>query len=146
MIVFNIAEHGKAIAKVSGYKHYTQDCPVISRVNDRYELLGGVIFPEFTGSSIEMHVAGFTPKWGSPDMLWVCFHYPFEQLGCKRILAFVPGDNLKALAFDHKLGFVTEAIIPDVYPKADLHVLSMTREQCRWLKIRPRILKDNGCG
>lgn len=146
MIVFNIVEHGKAIAKASGYKSYSQSIPVISRVNEKHELLGGVIFPNFTGSSIEMHVAGFTPTWLSRDFLWCVFHYPFVQLGCRRVFGLVPGDNLRALTFDLKLGFVTEAVIPDVYPDADLHILSMTREQCRWLKVKPRTLEDNADG
>lgn len=143
MIVFNIDEHGKAIAKASGYKFYFRGVPVISRINNEYELLGGVIYTKYTGSSVEMHVAGFTPTWLSRDFLWCAFHYPFEQLGCRRVFALVPSDNLHALTFDTKLGFTPEAVIPDVYPHADLHILSMTRDQCRWLKLQPKALKDN---
>ena len=69
-------------------------------------------------------------------MLWITFDYPFNQLGVKKLIGQVPSSNLKALEFDKKLGFKEEARISDVFPDGDLIVLSMRREDCRWLKIR----------
>lgn len=101
-------------------------------------LLGGVIFQGYTGASIEMHVAGFDPFWLSRDMLWAVFAYPFIQLRCLKVIGRVKQTNSKALEFDLKLGFKEEARISDVYPDGDLFILTMRREDCRWLKLSPR--------
>jgi len=103
-------------------------------------LLGGVIYNGYTGASINIHMAGFTPRWASRDMLWICFDYPFNQLGCKKIFAQIPAQNTRAVKIDLKLGFTFEVLIKDVFVGDDLVVLSMTREDCRWLDLKPRNL------
>jgi hypothetical protein len=40
---------------------------------------------------------------------------------------------LKALDFNRKLGFIEEARIAGVFRDADLVIMSMRREDCRWL-------------
>jgi RimJ/RimL family protein N-acetyltransferase len=104
----------------------------IVRVEDG-RLLGGVIYQGYTGASIRMHAAGFVPRWVDKDMLWMAFHYPFEQLGCGKVLGFVHSTNLKALDFNRKLGFKEEARITGVFRDADLVIMTMRREDCRWL-------------
>lgn len=97
------------------------------------KLLGGVIYQGFTGASIRMHVAGFAPRWIDRDMLWMAFHYPFDQLGVRKVLGFIHSTNLKALDFNRKLGFKEEARIAGVFRDADLVIMTMRREDCRWL-------------
>ena len=142
MIVFNNADHGHKIAKAAGtaFNAYSDVC--ISRVEGD-ELWGGVTYTAYTGTSMGLHVAGFRPDWVCRDMIWVCFNYPFEQLGCSKLFGQVPASNLKALEFDLKLGFIEEARIKDVFPDGDLIVLAMKREDCRWLKLKPRSLKEH---
>lgn len=115
---------------------------VIARVEDE-KLLGGVILRDWTGASILMHVAGFTPNWLNRDFLWTCFHYPFVQLGCKKVLALVSSGNLHAIDFDKRIGFKEEYRIKDADPLGDLVLMSMRPEECRWLNITPRGLKSN---
>jgi RimJ/RimL family protein N-acetyltransferase len=110
---------------------------VVARVDDE-KLLGGVIYQAFTGVSISAHIASFDKHWLCRDLLWTMFHYPFVQLGCLKILASVPSSNLISIAFCGKLGFTTEARVSDVYPGADLLLLSMRREDCRWLALIPK--------
>lgn len=110
----------------------------VARVKDG-KLLGGVIFQGYTGASVELHVAGFHPRWLTRDFLWVAFAYPFIQLNCKKIIGRVVESNRRALEFDLKLGFTEEARVKDVYPDSgDLIILTMRREQCRWLNLSPR--------
>jgi RimJ/RimL family protein N-acetyltransferase len=126
-------EHARAIAKAAGC-FFNPECDhVISREEDG-KLLGGVIFTGYTGASIGIHTASFDPRWINKDMLWITFDYPFNQLGVKKLFGQVPSGNLRALEFDLKLGFIEEARIPEVFPGEDLVVLSMRREDCRWLK------------
>jgi len=137
VIQFGNFDHAEQIAKAARI-YFNPLCDVcISRSKDD-KLLGGVIFQQFTGMSITIHVAAFDPHWINPDMLWITFHYPFEQLKVKKIFGQVPQDNSRALEFDRKLGFKIETIIRDVYPDGDMVLLSMYREDCRWLRLKPR--------
>jgi RimJ/RimL family protein N-acetyltransferase len=109
----------------------------IARIRDD-KLMGGILYTGYTGRSVEMHVAGFDPRWINKDILWMAFDYPFNQLEVLKVLGRVSSGNSRALDFDYKLGFVLEAVIKDVYPDGDLLVLSMYSDQCRWLKLKPR--------
>lgn len=145
MIRFNHAPDGYAIeSKILGEDKVITTVSfnpvadvVIARVEDE-KLLGGVILRDWNGASILMHVAGFDPHWLTRDFLWICFHYPFVQLGCKKVLALVSSGNLHAIDFDKRIGFKEECRIKDADPGGDLVVLSMRREECRWLNIKPK--------
>lgn len=133
MIVANNLEHARAIAKAAGC-YFNPECDhCISNEKDG-RLLGGVIFQGYKRASIGIHAAGFDTHWLDRDMIWIAFAYPFDQLGVTKLFGQIPSDNRKALDFNRKLGFIEEVRISGVYPDADLIVMSMTREQCRWLK------------
>ena len=140
MIQMNNEDHGHVIAESAGVIFNPAADVVISHLDKGGELTGGVIYNGYTRASINMHVAAFSPRWGSRDMLWVCFDYPFNQLGCRKVFGQVPSKNDHALEFNLKLGFKIEALIPDVFPEDDLIVVSMSREDCRWLNLKPRTL------
>lgn len=136
MIRFNHAEDGHAIAAAAGCTFNAAVDVVIARFEKK--LLGGVIYQNYTGTSINCHMAGFEPNWINKDLLWICFDYPFNQLGCKYMFGQVPSCNSKALDFDTKLGFTELTRIPGVFPNGELVVLRMAREDCRYLRLRPR--------
>ena len=98
------------------------------------ELIAGVLFDEYNGRSIHMHVAAIGKRWLTREYLHFCFRYPFTQLGVNKIIGTVDSTNAQALAFDRHLGFVNEAIIYDAGKQGDIIVLTMTRGQCRFLK------------
>lgn len=137
MIVFNDPGYADRIAAAAGAQFNMRFDQCIARVMDG-ELAGGVIYSGYTKKSISMHVAGFRDDWINRDMLWICFDYPFMQLGCEVLFGQVPSDNLRALEFDMKLGFKIRARIEDVFPDADLFVLAMRKDECRWLGLKPR--------
>jgi RimJ/RimL family protein N-acetyltransferase len=141
VICVNNEEHGRAIAQAAGCSFYPGINEVISR-EEGGRLLGGVIYQDYNDRSISAHIAGFGPNWISPDLLWAMFHYPFVQLGCKKIIGFVPSYNHRALAFDYKLGFKYVTKVPGVFDDGDLIVLVMERDECRWLRLRPRHLEE----
>jgi hypothetical protein len=142
MIVFNNEEHGRAIAKAAGCNFNPECDRSISRVSDEDgELLGGVIYQSFTGESIAMHVAGFDDRWINRDLVWVCFHYPFVQLGVKRIFGQVPESNKQALEFDLRLGFRFLVKVDGVFRDGGVIVLVLERDDCQWLNYKPRRLK-----
>ena len=101
-------------------------------------LIAGVLYDNCTGRSIQMHVAG-VGNWLSREYLRVCFDYPFRQLGVKKLIGLVDSTNTPALKFDKHLGFVEEAVIRDAGKYGDLHILTMTRDQCRYLRVENEI-------
>lgn len=140
MITFNNAEHGHILARSAGcYFNPVSDTCISRCVND--ELLGGVIYTNYTRESIAMHVASFHDKWVTRDLIWVCFHYPFVQLGVKRIFGQVPETNTKALHFDLRFGFSILTKIDGVFPDGGMYVVKLERDECRWLDMKPRFLK-----
>lgn len=136
MLEFNNPEHGRIIAAGAGVQFNSAVDIVIANVRNKV-MTGGVIYNGYTGASINLHSYGIDPNWASRDMLWITFHYPFVQLGCRKLFGQIPANNSHALDFDLKLGFKIEARIKDVFPDEDLIVVSMVREDCRWLKLKP---------
>lgn len=137
IIVSGNRDYGFRIAGAAG----TSFNPIIDQCLAREQdgvLLGGVVYQGYTGASIQMHMAGFARNWANRDMLWVAFDYPFNQLGCGKVFGQVPESNVKALEIDLKLGFKIVAKVEDVFPDGACLVLALAREDCRWLKLRPR--------
>lgn len=106
--------------------------------------LGVVLYDDFNGANINMHVAGITGRWLSKTFLWMAFDYPFNQLGCRRVTGLVPSSNADARRFDEHLGFRLEATLKDAHPDGDLLVYAMHREDCRWLNLKVPGVIGNG--
>ena len=140
-ILFNVKEHGIMIAKAIPRCFDIVNDIVISNVSADGKLLGGVTFDGFVGNCIFIHQAGFDKHWLSKDMLFCAFDYPFNRLGVGKVAATISSGATELLAFNARLGFIEECRIKDAYPDGDMVVLSMTREQCPWLKIKPSTFK-----
>lgn len=96
-------------------------------------LVAGVMFDNFNGRSIAMHVAGQGMHWFRPEFAQACFGYAFGQLGVRKVLGMVDSENAAARRFDEHLGFVLEHAVANAGKHGDLLIYSMTPEQCRWL-------------
>ena len=137
VVEFNNIAHGHAIASAAGTSYNPLSDIVIARVVNG-KLLGGCVYQNHTEYSIGIHTAGFAPRWISRDLLWICFHYPFVQLGCEYIFGLVPAFNLKAIEFNRKMGFTEVARIEHVFREGDMVVMRMHRDECRHLLPRKR--------
>lgn len=137
-IVVNDLEDGDEIALLAGTDFNSKVDISICRYKEGRRL-GGVIYQNFTGESIAMHSASWDPHWINRDMMFVCFDYPFNQLGVKRIFGQVPEDNWHAYMFNTKLGFKQIARIEGVYRhNIACIVMCLERDDCRMLKVKPR--------
>ena len=97
--------------------------------------LWAVIYDHYEkGGSIQVHIAIDNPKHVTRRAIEHVFEYPFCQLGVKKVLGIVNSQNHRALTFDLRLGFQIEHIVKDAYDRGDMYILSMTQEQCRWLR------------
>ncbi len=96
------------------------------------ELIAGVIYEGFNGHNIWMHCA--IPGRMTRDFLHQCFHYPFIELGCKRVSGYVEASNAKARRFDEHLGFKPEARLRGAASDGgDVILYAMTRKGCRYV-------------
>lgn len=138
MIHINNLDHADPIAQAAGVLFNMRYDHVMSRTVDG-ELVGGVVFNGWSpGGSVNAHMAGFRSGWATLELTRTVFQYCFNQLKVKKVFALVPSDNLKALEINRRMGFKDELVVPDVFADADLMVLSMRREQCRWLNRTTR--------
>jgi RimJ/RimL family protein N-acetyltransferase len=96
------------------------------------------------GGSVLCHMAGWSPRWMTRELLYVGFDYPFNALRVKTLYATVPADNTRALKINRRWGFKDVVTLPDVYPDGDMVILGMRREDCRFLGIGPpaRVLEE----
>src|SRR4029077_5765311 len=142
-IRFNEPSDGRAIAALTGADFNPEVNISICRVRDG-ERLGGVIYTGYTEESICMHQASWTPRWANRDLLFVVFDYPFNQLGVKRIFGQVPEDNKQAMKLNLHLGFKIIARIEGVFKdNITCLVVRMERDECRFLRIKPRHIRSN---
>ena len=98
------------------------------------ELVAGVLYDNFVGRCISMHVAAKGKNWLNKAFIFTCFDYPFNQLKCAKVLGLVPASNAVARRFDEHLGFSLEHVITDGAKDGDLCIYSMTRDACRYLR------------
>lgn len=98
------------------------------------EVIAAVVFDEFNGTNIIMHVAG-TPgtPWLTRWFLHESFKYPFVTLGAKRITVWIDEMNAASIRFVEHLGFKREAILERAGPTGkDLIIYRMFRDECRY--------------
>jgi RimJ/RimL family protein N-acetyltransferase len=99
------------------------------------EVIAACLFHEHNGSNLFMHIAG-TPgtNWLTRDMLWNCFHYPFVQLGCKRVTGWIEADNVRSRRFAERTGWTNEARLEKAgRDGVDVIIYRMFREDCRYV-------------
>lgn len=96
-------------------------------------LIAGVVYNDFNGVNMNMHVAAEGSQWLTREFLWTCFDYPFNQAKVNRVTGLVGEGNSAAREFDEHLGFILEARLKDAHPTGDLLVYKMLKKDCRWI-------------
>ena len=133
MFGFNLSEPSQIIGDACGHPFNPMQDQSIAHLGPKGTVLGGIIFSDYCIASVQIHCAGFTRGWLNRTMLALAFDYPFTQLKCNKLVALVKSSNQKALALDLNLGFTHEATVSDIYPDADLFILTMQKKSCRYL-------------
>lgn len=120
-------DHGVTVPVISGMKG-------LGLERDG-ELVAGVLYEGYTHHNIWMHVAGKPgSRWMTREYLRYCFHYPFVELGCRRVSGWVEASNEAARRFDEHLGFKEEARLKGAARDGgDVILYVMWREDCRYV-------------
>lgn len=114
-------------------KFYGSDAQFVGLMEDG-KILAVVAYNYFNGASVHVHIAAEGTDWLNMGFRWYCFHYPFNELGVKKIISPTSSTNKKALRFAKHLGFKKEATIKDAHPDGDIILLTMTPEECKYLE------------
>ena len=126
---------GAWVAEQCGFEFIPERMTAIGLVEGD-KILGGVVFYDYSGTNIWMHVASAPGcAWrGARDFLKEVFKYVFIQCGCLRCSGWVPASNQAALRLDIKLGFTHEHTMINGQAGDDLLLMGMKREHCRWIE------------
>ena len=125
----------------------------IGQIDGLGNLVGGVVFENFTERDIHLHVAGSGKRWLTRRFLGECFRYVFQNLGCRRCTVAIAASNAASIRFcaglevieddglclrdiGGGLGFRYEGVLRAMLPDdEDLYIFGMLREECRWLSV-----------
>lgn len=97
------------------------------------EIVAGVIYENWNHASVVCHIAVATM---TPVFVAAIFHYPFEVLGVRKIIAPVSSANRSSIRFVEKAGFTLEGCLRDTDPQGDSLLYTMAKAECRFLDAR----------
>ena len=127
-------------ARVWAYVHQQIPVPIVAGMKGLGlerdgELVAGVLYEGWNGVNVWMHVAAAPGRrWMNKEFLRYCFHYPFNELGCRRVSGSVDASNEEARRFDEHLGFKQEAVLHGAAADGgDVILYVMRREDCRYV-------------
>jgi RimJ/RimL family protein N-acetyltransferase len=127
------------------YQFVTQHFPLVRSAGQQGiglqkdgELIAGVIYDDYNGSNVWMHVAARPGKqWLNREYLHACFYYPFIQLGVKRISGWVEASNADARRFDEHIGFKQEAVLSNAARDGgDVIIYRLFKDECKYVHKR----------
>jgi hypothetical protein len=112
----------------------------IASYSESDQLKGGVLFTDYWGGSVQIHMAGFCRNWVSKAMVYLAFDYPFRQLAVNKLFAVVPEWNHISRNNTLHLGFKIEYKVDDVFDNPHgvngMYLMSMYKNDCRWLNMK----------
>lgn len=106
------------------------------------KILGAVAFhgyrPQFR--SIEWTAASDTANWLSVSIINQIMRYPFEQLDCARITAYIAKKNIRSREFQVRFGFKHEGTLRRQFGRDDCCVFGLL--QSEWRKSRFNLKRE----
>lgn len=131
-----------AVDTEAAYEYVNKFFPVVRVADQRGivqyrndEVVAAALYVEFNGSNVFVHLAGSPDKrWLTRDFLYWGFHYPFVQLGCRRITCCVDVTNVTSRIFCEHIGLKPEAVLEAAgVGGVDVIVYKMFREDCKYV-------------
>jgi hypothetical protein len=92
-------------------------------------------YDNWTPNLVQMHIWIKNPEvYLSREFVQEAFRYPFIQGDRALVIGVTPGDNVRALEFNRKIGFIETYRVKDGWsPGTDMVIQEMRREACRWI-------------
>jgi RimJ/RimL family protein N-acetyltransferase len=97
-------------------------------------ITAGIVINNYNGANATCHIAikEFSKKLVS--LFRATADYAFNHCKLKRLTGMVPTNEPHIIAFDKKVGFEEEFILKDGAPGADMMILVLWPDKCRWLQ------------
>ena len=101
------------------------------------EILGVIVFSDYDGNNIFIHLALDDPRVCQRRFIKLMFDYCFNQAGCNRVTATCDNNYDRIKKLIEGVGFEKEGVlksmmkIKDDY--VDAAVYGMLKENCRWV-------------
>ncbi len=89
-------------------------------------------FEDYNTASMMGHLA---VDGGRMDLTWIryCFRYVFDIAKVIKLIGMVSSTNTRAYNMNLKFGYIEEAVIKDACKNGDMILMTMTREQCKYI-------------
>jgi hypothetical protein len=89
-------------------------------------------FEDYNTASIMGHLA---VDGNRMDLKWIkyCFRYVFDIAKVNKLIGLVSSANTRAYNLNKKFGYIEEAIIKDADKHGDMIIMTMTKEQCKYI-------------
>lgn len=105
------------------------------------QLAGGVLFSDFTGRDIHVHIAIEDARWCSRKYLKFIAEYAFVHCGVSRVSALTAQSNPKAAKVMAAWGSKQEGLLRKYFSDDDDAIVwGLLKEECRFLEMD----KDHG--
>ena len=98
------------------------------------QIVAGVVINNYNGANATCHIAIDKRTKKLVELFQHVCNYAFNYAKLKRLTGMVPTNEPQIIAFDKHLGFEEEFVMKDGAPGADMMVLVMRPETCRWLR------------
>ena len=98
------------------------------------DIIAGVVINNYNGANATCHIAIAQPTKAIVLLFQTLCDYAFRHCGLKRLTGMVPTNEPHIIAFDKHLGFEEEFVMKDGAPGADMQILVLRPENCRWLR------------
>jgi RimJ/RimL family protein N-acetyltransferase len=103
-------------------------------ISEGTELIGAVVFNNYTRTNIEASVAGETRAF-TPKVIHFCFQYAFGQLGCSRATLRTRKRATEVRQLIERMGFRPEGKMRRYYGDDDAMIYGLLRQDAgRWFK------------
>ena len=75
--------------------------------------VAGIVYNEYYESygTMQLSMAADTPRWAQKGIVRAALHYPFMQIGVRKLWTVTPHKNNRAIKFNLGVGFIQEAIL-----------------------------------
>ena len=98
------------------------------------EVIAGVVINNFNGANATCHIAIAKQTKKIIPLFCAVGDYAFNHCQLKRLTGMVPTNEPHIIEFDKHLGFEEEFVMKDGAPGADMQILVMRPDTCRWLR------------
>ena len=113
-----------------------EDYTYIGMIEDK-KILGVVIFSDYDGNNIFVHVALDTPRACQRDTIRLMFDYAFNQAKCNRVTATCDNNYSRIKKLIEGVGFKKEGVLKNMMKIKDAYVdaaiYGMLKEDCKWV-------------